>query len=104
MNENKIDALKATAQRDLIATYRYLAFLHAELWALVYEINPEHRPGDIVQFPLDCQVNKLIPGIPSISRAVTVLEALGMDPYAEDDWIDTIGINPKDVPFAGEVK
>ena len=104
MTEKAIDALKATVQRDQIATYRYMAFLEVERRALVHELHPEHQPGDLVFFPVDSQVSNLVYDIPPMGSAVTVLEALGMDPYAEDRWIGTIGINPKDVPFGGVVK
>ena len=90
MTEKAIDALKATAQRDLIATYRYLAFLHAEMRALVHEIKPKHRPGDMVQFPLDVQVNNLVYHFPPSGRAVKVLLRLW-------EWTRTprtIGLTP----------
>ena len=52
-----IEALIAGAHRDRIAAFRYLAWLDMERRALVSELHPEHKPGDVVFFPSDTQVD-----------------------------------------------
>ena len=96
-----IEALIAGAHRDRIAAFRYLAWLDMERRALVSELHPEHKPGDVVFFPSDTQVDSLVLGASPLERAVPVLEAIGIDPYTDDCWTDTLDINPRDIPFAG---
>ncbi len=104
MTEKAVEALIAASSRDRIVSLRYLAWLDAELRALIRELNPEHQAGDYVMFPCDTQVHNLIFETSPLERAATVLEAVGIDPRADDCWTDHLDINPRNIPFAGTVK
>ena len=101
---NKVDALIAGSSRDRIVSLRYLAWLDAELRALIFELFPEHKRGDVVWFPSDTQVHNLVFDTSPLERAVPVLEAVGIDPRADDCWTEFLDINPREIPFAGTVK
>ena len=101
---DKVDALIAGAHRDRIAAFRYLAWLDMERRFLIHELFPDRKRGDVVWFPCDNQVNNLVYDTPPLERAVTVLEALDIDPYADDAWVDFLDINPRDIPIIGSAK
>lgn len=97
MTAPAIKALVEDGNRQLIAAYRYLAFLDIERQRLTRELFPEATPGrDLVIVPADRQVLEL--GAPGpdgegstpLDRARTVLEALGIDPFAPDVWTKTL--------------
>ncbi len=90
-------------RRDTIAAYRYLAYLDREYRALVQELRPEHRPGDMVFHPCDEQVDDLVANGSAIERAAIVLQALGIDPYAHASWADHIGVDFGSIPIIGTV-
>ena len=101
---DKVDALIAGAHRDRIAAFRYLAWLDMERRFLIWELFPDRERGDVAWFPCDSQVDKLVLGVSPLERAVPVLEAFGIDPYADDAWTDILDINLCDIPFAGTAK
>ena len=90
-------------RRETIAAYRYLAYLDRERRALVHELRPEHRPGDMVFQPCDEQVDDLVANGSAIERAATVLQAIGIDPYAHAGWADHIGVDFSSIPISGTV-
>ncbi len=90
-------------RREAIAAYRYLAYLDREHRALVQELRPEHRPGDMVFHPCDEQVDDLVSNGSAIERAATVLQAMGIDPYAPAGWADHIGVDFSKIPIIGTV-
>ena len=90
-------------RRDTIAAYRYLAFLDREHRALVQELRPEHQPGNMVFHPCDAQVDDLVANGSAIERAATVLQAIGIDPYAHAGWADHIGVDMSSIPIIGTV-
>ncbi len=67
------------------------------------ELRPEHRPGDMVFQPCDNQVDDLVANGSAIERAATVLQALGIDPYAPAGWADHIGVDMSSIPIIGTV-
>ena len=71
---------------------------------LISELFPEHKRGDVVWFPSDNQVNNLVYDTPPLERVVTVLEALDIDPYADDTWVDFLDIDLRNVPLIGSAK
>ncbi len=101
---HKVDDLVAGAYRDRIAAFRYLAWLDTERRFLIWELFPDRKRDDVVWFPCDSQVDKLVLGAPLLERAVPVLEAFGIYPYADDAWTDILDINLCDIPFAGTAK
>ncbi len=103
MTEKTIDALKAAVERDRIAAYRYLAFLDAEQRALVRELQPDRSSGDMVLFPVDELVSRLVSTTP-LKRAVKVLEAVGLPPHAYDVWVDYLDVDIGGRPIIGQVK
>ncbi len=103
MSEKTIDALKVAVERDRIAAYRYLAFLDAEQRALVRELQPDRQPGDMVLFPVDELVSRLVSTTP-LRRAVKVLEAVGLPPHAYDVWVDHLDVDIGGLPIIGQVK
>ena len=98
---DRVDDLIPASSRDRIVSLRYLAWLDAELRALIYELNPEHKSGDYVMFPSDTQVHNLVFDTSPLERAAIVLEAVGIDPRADDCWTKFLDINLRDIPFAG---
>ncbi len=90
-------------RRKTIAAYRYLAYLDREYRSLVQELKPEHRPGDMVFQPCDEQVDDLVANGSAIERAATVLQAIGIDPFAHDAWVDRIGVDMSSIPIIGTV-
>ena len=50
------------------------------------------------------QVNNLVYDTPPLERAVTMLEALDIDPYADDAWVDFLDIDLRNVPLIGPAK
>ncbi len=90
-------------RRGTIAAYRYLAFLGREYRSLVHELRPEHRPGDMVFQPCDEQVDDLVANGSAIERAATVLQAMGIDPYAHAGWANFIGVDFSKLPITGTV-
>ncbi len=90
-------------RRETIAAYRYLAYLDREYRALVRELKPEHRPGDMVFHPCDEQVDDLVANGSAIERAATVLQVIGIDPYAHAGWADFIGVDMSSIPISGTV-
>lgn len=87
--------------RQIVAAYRYLVFLDQERRALVYELLPDHKLDDPVFFPVDSLVGTLTDTSP-IERAVSVLEGLGLDPYADDAWVEHIGVDMSSIPIINE--
>lgn len=83
------------AERGTIAAFRYLAFLSQERRQLVEELYPELGEGNTFFVPADLQVGRLINGTP-LTRAETVLRALKIDPFIDDDlWVgDLTGKGP----------
>ena len=101
---DKVDALIAGAHRDRIAAFRYLAWLDMEQRFLIHELFPDHKRGNVVWFPVDTQVNNLVFDSSPLERAVPVLESFGIDPYADDAWVDFLDINPRDLPIIGPAR
>ena len=90
-------------RRETIAAYRYLAYLDREYRALVHELKPDHRPGDLVFHPCDEQIDDLMTNGSAIERAAIVLQALGIDPYAHASWANFIGVDMSSIPIIGTV-
>ncbi len=67
-------------------------------------VNPDRKRGDVAWFPCDRQVDKLVLGASPLERAVPVLEAFGIDPYADDAWVDFLDIDLRNVPLIGPAK
>ncbi len=90
-------------RRETIAAYRYLAFIAREYQTLVLELKPDHRPGEVAFHPCDDQVENLMINGSAIERAATVLQGLGIDPYAHAGWADHIGVDFSKLPIIGTV-
>ena len=86
-----VASLVAGTGPAIIAAYRYLAFLDLERRWLIHELFPDRKPDDLVYVPCDDQVNQLCDNRSPLDRAVAVLAALGIDPHADDAWVDTVG-------------
>ncbi len=85
-----VAALVADADKGIIAAYRYLAFLDQEKGFLLHELYPDRATDGGYFVPCDRQVNALMDTSP-LARAASVLEALDIDPYTEDDgWIEFV--------------
>ena len=64
----------------------------------------ERKPSDRHFFPCDSQVSRLyLDGASPLDRAAAVLEHLGIDPFAHDAWVDTIGVDLSRIPIIGTV-
>ena len=103
-----IDDIKTDARNNLIATWRYLAYLDHEKRYLLHELKPDwYENGYMV--PCDRQVNGLNRPVPGehgdpISRAPDVLRCLGIDPFQVDAWVDMIGVDIQQIPIIGSVE
>ncbi len=69
----------------------------------MHELKPEHRPGDMVFHPCDEQVDDRVANGSAIERPATVLQVMGIDPYAHAGWADFIGVDMSSIPISGTV-
>ncbi len=85
-----VAALVADADKGIIAAHRYLAFLEQERLLLLQELYPDGAVDGRYFVPLDDRVTALASSSP-LDRAASVLDALDIDPHADDDgWVECV--------------
>ncbi len=78
-------------------------FLERERLAILDELQPGRRDGELYSVPMDAPVDRLFYGRDAatpLDRAVIVLEALGLDPSERDAWCDTVGVDIGAIPVS----